>query len=104
MEIFRTRTFLRHIRKLGVTKQELDALETALAADPSAGDVIPGLAGARKIRFAMGGKGKRGGGRAIYVVIVRDETLYLLLAYAKSQKDDLTKDDKDALLGFIRSI
>ncbi len=47
---------------------ELAALEAAIMMNPEAEDVIKAR-GARKIRFAMGGKGKSGGGRAIYVVI-----------------------------------
>ena len=62
MEIFRTKTFERSVRALGVTDSELQALEAAIAADPDAGDVIRGLKGARKIRFAMAGKGKSGEG------------------------------------------
>jgi len=102
MEIFRTKTFRRHIKKLGVTDDELRDLEDEIAANPAAGDVIPGLKGIRKIRFAFGGKGKRGGGRAIYIVIVADDIIYLLMAYAKGEKEDLTQDDKTALLEFIK--
>jgi hypothetical protein len=80
------------------------ALEDEIAADPAAGDVIPGLKGARKIRFAFGGKGKRGGGRAIYVLFTVEDTAYFLVAYAKIEKGDLTKDDKDAIRKFIESL
>jgi mRNA-degrading endonuclease RelE of RelBE toxin-antitoxin system len=37
-----------------------------LAANPQAGDEIPGAGGVRKLRFAAKGKGKRGGARVIY--------------------------------------
>lgn len=104
MQIFRTKTFLRLLKKLRVTKEELLALEDEIAANPAIGDVIPGLKGARKIRFAMGGKGKRGGGRAIYVIFTAEETVYLLIAYAKAEKENLTQDDKDAILEFIESL
>lgn len=104
MQIFRTKTFLRLIRKLRVTDDELLALEEEIAANPTAGDVIPGLKGARKLRFAMGGKGKRGGGRAIYVVFVREDTAYLLVAYSKAEKEDLTADDKQAIVKFIEAL
>jgi hypothetical protein len=101
MQIYRTKTFLKHLKKLGVTQTELLALEDEIAADPTIGDVIPGLKGARKIRFAFGGKGKRGGGRAIYVIFRQEDTVYLLVAYAKAEKGDLTRADKDAILEFI---
>jgi hypothetical protein len=66
--------------------------------------VIPGLNGARKIRFAMKGKGKRSGGRAIYLVIVLKDVAYLLLAYGKSDKADLTGDDKRVLAAVIMEL
>jgi hypothetical protein len=52
----------------------------------------------------MGGKGKRGGGRAIYVIFMAEETVYLLIAYSKAEKEDLTQDDKAAILEFIESL
>ena len=50
--------------------------------------------GLRKIRFGYGGRGKSGGGRTIYYVMLDDETVYLLVAYAKVDKEDLTADEK----------
>ena len=69
MELIRTTSFTKAIAKLKVTEAEIDALETEIATNPQAGDVIQGLRGVRKIRFSMGGKGKRGGGRCIYLVL-----------------------------------
>lgn len=101
MLIYRTKTFRRQTKQLGVTEAEVKALEAEIAANPNTGDVIPGLKGARKIRFAMGGKGKSGGGRAIYFVLVSQVTAYLMVAYAKSEQVDLTQDDRKALIEFI---
>lgn len=36
---------------------------------PDAGDVIQGAGGARKLRWAARGKGKRGGARVIYLYV-----------------------------------
>jgi len=104
MRIVRTRTFAKALKKLGASADDLDALEMAIAADPQAGDVIPGLGGARKIRFSMTGKGKRGGGRAIYVAVVSHDTAYLLTAYSKAQKSDLTQADKAAIKTLIAAL
>lgn len=41
-------------------------LQEALVSDPEAGEVIPGSGGVRKLRWAMAGRGKRGGLRIIY--------------------------------------
>jgi len=45
---------------------------TWIAANPLAGDVIPGTAGLRKIRWSRQGMGKRGGARVIYYNILDD--------------------------------
>src|SRR5690242_1961006 len=97
MKVVRTLFFLKSLKKLGASDGDLAKLEADIAANPDAGDVIQGLNGVRKIRFAMGGKGKRGGGRAIYVVVVTKETAYLLFAYAKSDREDLTQAERKML-------
>jgi hypothetical protein len=104
VEIFRTKTFERCVRTLGVTDETVQALEAAIAADPDAGDVIRGLKGARKIRFAMAGKGKSGGGRAIYVVVRVRDVAYLLLAYAKSAQAEISNDQRKAIKAFIEGL
>ena len=104
MKIFRTRTFLKDVKRMGVTEKELKLVEHEIAADYTVGDVIQGTGGARKIRFAMGGKGKRGGGRAIYVAVVTEDTAYMLLAYPKSEQEDLTSDEKKAVKAFTDSL
>jgi len=64
---------------------------------PDAGDVIPGAGGARKLRWAAKGKGKRGGARIIYVYVVVAARIYLLRCYAKNVRTDLTADEKKEL-------
>jgi hypothetical protein len=104
MEVYRTKTFKKAIKNIGATEAEVKAVENEIARDHTAGDVIQGTSGARKIRFAMGGKGKRGGGRAIYVAIVEEDTAYMITAYPKSAQEDLTAQDKDAIRAFVESL
>ncbi|MDQ0470989.1 hypothetical protein [Labrys wisconsinensis] len=75
-----------------------------IAQNPTAGDVIPGLGGLRKIRFVMGGKGKRGGGQAIYFLTVSDDVAFMVFAYGKSDQEDLTAEQRKAALALIREI
>jgi hypothetical protein len=75
----------------------IEALAVYLIARPSAGDVIPGAGGTRKLRWAAKGKGKRGGARIIYLYVVTAAAIYLLRCYAKSVKTDLTADEKKQL-------
>lgn len=74
------------VEKAGASAADLQRLEAEIAANPTVGDTIRGLSGARKARFSMAGRGKSGGGRAIYVLVVRADTAYLLLAYSKKTK------------------
>src|SRR5438874_6131212 len=101
VKIVRTRTFDRTLKKLGASQADVAALCAAIAANPQAGVVVQGAGGARKIRFALQGKGKRGGGRAIYVAFIKEDTVYMLMAYAKNQKVDLSSADKKALADII---
>lgn len=59
-----------------------------IAANPEAGDLIPRSGGCRKVRWSASGRGKRGGARVIYF-LVRDGTIWLLIAYTKAKFDDL---------------
>ena len=104
MDVFRTKAFDRSARAIGATEEALDALEAAIAANPQAGDVIRGLKGARKIRFAMAGKGKSGGGRAIYIAVRVKDVAYLLLAYAKSNQAEISNDQRKAIKAFIEGL
>lgn len=104
MKIVRTAVFERSLKKLNATKIEIATLEARLAGDPTAGTVIVGLGGIRKIRFAMGGKGKRGGGRAIYFLLLADDVIFLLLAYGKADQEDLSGRQKKELLDIIREV
>lgn len=75
----------------------IESLAVYLSNYSSAGDVIPGASGARKLRWAAKGKGKRGGSRIIYVYVMIAASVYLLRCYAKNVKTDLTAQEKKEL-------
>ncbi len=75
----------------------IGAVAVYLVDHSDAGDVIPGAGGARKLRWAAKGRGKRGGARIIYLYVVIDASVYLLRCYAKNVKADLTVDEKREL-------
>jgi hypothetical protein len=102
MEIVRTDRYVKDLKRLKAAKSDVDALEAMIARNPLAGNVIPGLRGIRKIRFAFGGRGKRGGGRAIYFLQVSEELVIMLNAYAKNEREDLTEDQKKLALAILK--
>lgn len=63
--IFRTSVYIRFVSQLppGV---DIDKTEEEIAKNPTEWPVIQGTGGIRKARFAIGNKGKRGGGRIWY--------------------------------------
>jgi len=65
-----------------------------LARHPTAGDVIQGTGGVRKLRWRRPGMGKRGGARVVYYYHDDAMPLYLLLAYAKSAAGDISAEQK----------
>lgn len=87
-----------------LTDEDWRRVEWQLLQNPRAGDVIPGLAGARKLRVRLQGRGKRGGARTIYLYVTEHETIYFLATYAKSEQSDLTPSDTWVLRALIERI
>lgn len=73
--------------------EEREAFIDCIAADPDAGNVIPGADGARKVRWARPGMGKRGGARVIYFHLVGDEVVLLVMVYAKVERSTVKPKD-----------
>lgn len=92
MEFVETPTFTRLVGKL-MDDGEYAKLQLALALRPDWGKVIPGGGGLRKLRWAGSGRGKRGGLRIIYYWQTADDQIWLLVAYPKSDRDDLSQDE-----------
>jgi len=61
-----------------------------------------GGGGIRKIRVAVGGRGKRAGARVIYYWAIRRDRILLLFAYPKSASADLTPRQVSQLAESVR--
>jgi hypothetical protein len=68
-----------------------------VASNPEAGDVIPDTGGVRKVRWGRQGSGKRGGVRVIYFFYNENAPIYLLMVYAKAEREDLSPEGKRAV-------
>jgi hypothetical protein len=73
-----------------LSDEDYGAFQSRLAANPSLGALIKGGGGIRKIRVAVGSRGKRGGARVIYYWAVRKDLILPLYAYSKNMSADLT--------------
>jgi len=87
-----------------LSDENLQALQVELLYDPKRGDVIQGTGGFRKMRFAFPMRGKSNSLRVIYLDIPDFETLYLMLAYPKSEKDTLNPAECNELKIIAASI
>jgi mRNA-degrading endonuclease RelE of RelBE toxin-antitoxin system len=96
MEFVETSLFTRISRQY-LSDEELARLQAYITKRPDAGAVIKGSGGLRKLRWSAGGKGKRGGVRVIYYWLIRDDQIFLLTIYGKSQVEDLTRAGVEAL-------
>lgn len=92
--------FVKAWETMNMDDSDLRRLESLILSNPEGGDIIQGSGGARKIRFQAQGKGKRGGARVIYVDFFRSERVYLITAYPKSEKSNLSPRE----IGIIKDI
>lgn len=81
--------------------EDVRAVERELVQNPRAGVVLPGTSGARKIRAAVDGHGKRGSVRVIYFFDEECEQVYLLLAFAKKMQATLTSDQAQRVRNLV---
>jgi mRNA-degrading endonuclease RelE of RelBE toxin-antitoxin system len=89
MVIIETPIFTKTIQSL-MSEGDYRQLQSALVIRPDMGDLIPGSGGLRKLRWRIPGRGKRGGVRVIYYWATSREEIWMLLAYAKAKKEDLS--------------
>ena len=80
---------------------DLRAIVDHLAARPAAGDLIEGNGGVRKLRWARDGRGKSGGVRVVYYFHRGAMPLYLLTMFAKTERANLSKAERNALAGLV---
>ncbi|UCI08310.1 type II toxin-antitoxin system RelE/ParE family toxin [Mesorhizobium sp. B1-1-8] len=94
VSVVETPEFLSATRKL-MSDDERALLVDYLAHNPTAGDLVQGTGGIRKVRWTLDGRGKRGGARVIYFYHDADMPLFALTAYAKNERADLSRQDKN---------
>ena len=89
--------FAKWVRKARVTTA-VERITAELQGNPMLGNVIPGYGSLRKVRMAGAGRGKRGGFRVVYTLLIDSTLLVLLDGYSKSDKEDLSANELAALV------
>jgi hypothetical protein len=103
MEFIETPVFTRLITDL-LPDDSYRLLQDDLARHPQSGDLIPAGGGIRKLRFALPGKGKRGGARLIYYWQTSKDKIYMLLVYAKAKKEGLEPEQVAILKVLVKEL
>jgi hypothetical protein len=103
MTVVETREFLRKASPLMSDSERAD-LVAFVGTNPEAGEIIPETGGVRKLRWALAGMGKRGGARVIYYYHSERLPVFLLSAYAKNRKENLTQGERNAMKGLVPAL
>jgi mRNA-degrading endonuclease RelE of RelBE toxin-antitoxin system len=99
MTFYETHIFTEQIGDL-IDDESYAELQATLIVDPEAGDLIPRSRGLRKVRWKAQGRGKRGGIRVIYYLVHREE-IFMLYAYPKNEREDLSADQVKRLRDLV---
>ena len=79
------------------SESERERIVNMVAANPECGELMQGTGGFRKVRVGRGGMGKRGGARVVYILRCEAFPIFLITAYAKNEKENLTKKERNIL-------
>ncbi|NOY57348.1 MAG: type II toxin-antitoxin system RelE/ParE family toxin [Calditrichaeota bacterium] len=93
--------FIRKVVRL-LDEDERNSLIFYLSLHPKSGSIIKGTGGIRKLRWGRKGKGKSGGVRVIYFFHSDEMPLFLLTVFGKSEKDNLSKAEKNELERMVK--
>lgn len=88
--------YIRRSEKLMSVPERLEIVNY-LAAHPKAGELMEGTGGVRKLRWGRGAQGKSGGVRVIYYVHSELMPLYLLTLFAKNERANISKAERNEL-------
>ena len=100
--VVETSVFSRRADALLSRDEWMELIDT-LIREKLTGDIIPGLGGIRKLRFAPKGRGKSGGLRVIYYLLAEDLPILALLLYGKNEQVNPTSEQRSAMLAVVAS-
>jgi hypothetical protein len=100
--VVETPPYLQQAKAAGMSEDVRAGIVTALATDPLQGDLLAGTGGFRKFRFPRPGGGKSGGYRIVTYYHSPGLPVFLVAAFAKNQKDNLTLAERNALAALSR--
>jgi len=105
LTFIQTPMFIAQAKRLGLSDEDVQALEQLLLEYPHRGDLMVGTGGVRKIRFAPPSwhSGKSGATRVCYVYFAEADACYFVSIFAKNQKPNLAAEEKAALRKWVEA-
>lgn len=93
------KSFRKAAEAAGMSNEDIEALINHLSENPDDGDIMQGTGGCRKLRWSIPGnnKGKSGGVRTITLFSGDNLPVFLLTAFGKGQKVNLSKAERNEL-------
>ena len=98
-----TPTYLKAVNALWDEQTQIE-FKNFISLNPYEGDIIPGTGGIRKVRWHGSGHGKRGGVRVVYYVYNENNPIYLLFAYPKNVKENISDKEKKILAEIVTEL
>jgi len=88
-----------------LSKEQMRDVINILSSEPNIGEVMTGTGGVRKFRYAYcKGKGKSGGARVIYLVVIKKGVIHLLDIFGKNQKANLSNSEINEMAILVKLI
>jgi hypothetical protein len=100
LTVVETRSYQARAAKL-MTREEQDRVVEMIARDPTCGVVMKETGGIRKVRVAIGGRGKSGGVRVVFYYHSDIMPVFLLALFAKNERDNLSKSERNILAALV---
>ena len=98
-----TSTFQNKVTRL-LSEHDREELIAYLSTHPTAGVILEGTGGIRKLRWARLDSGKSGGIRVIYYFHNDSMPLYLLTVFGKNEKANLPRKELKQLSKIVKEI
>ena len=86
--VIETPAFQKQAEKIWSESERFEFIDW-IAKNALSGDVIPGADGARKVRWSVAGRGKRGGVRVVYFNLTEHGLVLLVTIYAKADQSTI---------------
>jgi hypothetical protein len=96
--------FRKCIDSLDLDQTALVSIQSDLLKNPEVGAIMTGTGGLRKFRLGLENRGKSGGLRVLYIDFPEIHQTWLVTAFPKSAKANLTKKERNEIAELIRAI